>query len=133
MSRAEVHACAVGRERERALTEVAFDQAIGDVVAAAAAPANDVFGGHEDATVARLPAAGAALQAVELLGVFRLHAVKLARRGPRVERTMRADRQRARASRRKDSSARDKSSGVVTGEEHALSEQRYKAGWSGYG
>lgn len=46
-------------------------------------PAQEVFGGYEDAAVARLPAAGAAAQTIELL-VFSLHVYDpLSQRDPR--------------------------------------------------
>jgi hypothetical protein len=144
LRRAEVHAGAFWREREGALTEVALDEALRDVVSTAAPPAHDVLDRDQNAPFAGLPAAGATLQAVELRGALLFHARRVARRRARVElRTSSAGlsetakrapltrAQRARVSRTNAASADDSSSGVDAGAEQALSEHRYTAGRSG--
>ena len=66
VGRAEVHARSVGAVRERELAEVPGYQGVGEIVATDRAPAGEVLGGHEDAPVAALPAAGPASEAVEI-------------------------------------------------------------------
>src|SRR6185369_12840273 len=54
--------------RERELAEVARLRALRDVAATDAPPAHEILGGDQDASIVAGAAAGAARQAVELLG-----------------------------------------------------------------
>lgn len=58
---------------ERELTEVARHQLRDQVLATRATPAKQVLLGHEDTTVARLPAARSTSQTIEFFGSHQLH------------------------------------------------------------
>ena len=92
VGRAEMHAGAVVGAGKSALAKVAVHQLRHKVQPAAALPAHQVFGGHEDPAVAGLSAAHATGEAIEGWGVT--HVANMRRRKRAAKRSIRADARR---------------------------------------